>query len=1054
MTLRWILALALLLAPACALVEDTRLPAPCDPPCDSPLVCNDLTGECVDSFCGNGKVEAGEACDSGPQNSDSTPGACRKNCILAGCGDSVIDPGEACDDGNDVDGDYCSATCVHYFGFCGDGVLSVEAGEACDDGNTNARDYCSPDCKRNTGSCGDSTRQKNERCDDGNLEAGDYCAPDCQTITGSCGDDLKQDNEVCDDGNRLGADYCSWDCKAITGSCGDMTLQVNEVCDDGNLLEGDYCSSDCQTKTGSCGDNVRQTNEVCDDGNDDNGDSCLSSCVCNRGYTSEGDDCVDVNECSGPTSPCDANAICTNTSGSYECVCSSGYSGNGTNCRDINECALGTHSCSTNATCTNTSGSFQCACRTGYSGDGLTCDADSALEQCNPGETKDVDCNTCDCVDGMWACTEAICAQTCSKNDDCSDDEFCLVSDGSCAAGEGICAFVPEVCTTYVQPVCGCDGNDYTSACVANAEGVNVAKEGKCDTDPGGCPGGAPPFSCLRDPCDLAECKSHPNAVCEANYCGGCNAVFYDSSGEVVTCDDQGGEVCVGDQVFRECGSACTPTCEEPTPMCTKQCVRRCECPGDKPLWHEQECITQASCPVVELTCVVDGEDYLPGDLTPRPAGQPNCAICTCGDNATVSCDLSGCSSCTVDEDCLATHWCRPTSEGGRECTPYQQEGESCGGYTPEWARRRCDPSLSCGGMNPQIPDLPGTCMREDTPITCRQDGRNYQPGDVFAGAGDNWCNCCSCTDSGGISCTRMACQGLCADDSECSGSSWCRPTQRSSCASGLWMPKTCTPFAREGEACGGYVAPYMREQCEPHLDCVSDNLGIADLPGTCRAAQSISCEPGALGLAEDGCNDCLCMETGEWYCNDTACSSSCVTGEEKTSPDGCNQCGCSNNNQWYCTMRGCGGCTPGESRLASDNCNTCMCVPKGAPSKSDFACAECLEGGGTWQPEAMSCTTNCEIMDISCYREVCPVTDSTAGRWVCTELPGCAETCPAPKDFSGVCTQNVVWAMNPVTGTCCTYPNPCVVPEGMGAPQGNENACLNPHGQEGGQND
>ena len=113
MTLRWILALALLLAPACALVEDARLPAPCDPPCESPLVCNDLTGQCVDSFCGNGKVEAGEACDSGGQNSDSTPGACRKNCILAGCGDSVIDPGEACDDGNRADGDYCSATCVH-----------------------------------------------------------------------------------------------------------------------------------------------------------------------------------------------------------------------------------------------------------------------------------------------------------------------------------------------------------------------------------------------------------------------------------------------------------------------------------------------------------------------------------------------------------------------------------------------------------------------------------------------------------------------------------------------------------------------------------------------------------------------------------------------------------------------------------------------------------------------------------------------------------------------------------------------------------------------------
>lgn len=30
--------------------------------------------------------------------------------------------------------------------------------------------------------------------------------------------------------------------------------------------------------------------------------------------------------------------------------------------------------------------------------------------------------------------------------------------------------------------------------------------------------------------------------------------------------------------VWNECGSACTPTCAEPAPMCTMQCVARCEC--------------------------------------------------------------------------------------------------------------------------------------------------------------------------------------------------------------------------------------------------------------------------------------------------------------------------------------------------------------------------------------------------------------------------------------------------------------------------------------------
>ena len=39
---------------------------------------------------------------------------------------------------------------------------------------------------------------------------------------------------------------------------------------------------------------------------------------------------TDVNECA--TSPCDANAACANTAGSYTCTCNSGYTGNGTSC--------------------------------------------------------------------------------------------------------------------------------------------------------------------------------------------------------------------------------------------------------------------------------------------------------------------------------------------------------------------------------------------------------------------------------------------------------------------------------------------------------------------------------------------------------------------------------------------------------------------------------------------------------------------------------------------------------------------------------------------------
>ena len=40
----------------------------------------------------------------------------------------------------------------------------------------------------------------------------------------------------------------------------------------------------------------------------------------------------DIDECIAMEQPCDANANCTNTDGSYVCTCSEGYTGDGTLC--------------------------------------------------------------------------------------------------------------------------------------------------------------------------------------------------------------------------------------------------------------------------------------------------------------------------------------------------------------------------------------------------------------------------------------------------------------------------------------------------------------------------------------------------------------------------------------------------------------------------------------------------------------------------------------------------------------------------------------------------
>ena len=221
------------------------------------------------------------------------------------CGNGKLEAGEACDDGNTVSGDGCSSDCS-----------AVEQNYVC----PNPGQRCVL-----TMVCGDKKITGTETCDDGNTVSGDGCSDSCQVEPGwicpivgaacraaKCGDGIIAGAEVCDDGNAVSGDGCSSTCQVEIGwvcptagqactetVCGNGVMEGSEECDDGNLIPYDGCSPTCTiepkcsngTCTAVCGDGLKFPQEGCDDGNTRSGDGCSSDCQVESGYT-----CTDTSQ--------------------------------------------------------------------------------------------------------------------------------------------------------------------------------------------------------------------------------------------------------------------------------------------------------------------------------------------------------------------------------------------------------------------------------------------------------------------------------------------------------------------------------------------------------------------------------------------------------------------------------------------------------------------------------------------------------------------------------------------------------------------------------------
>jgi cysteine-rich repeat protein len=232
----WVAAWAALALSTGCLPESSAVPCG-DLVCAAPQVCAPLGGACVSSE----QVDAceGKADGAGCELVGVGAGLCRDRvCVVAGCGDGVLDAGEACDDGNDDDTDACTSACA--LPDCGDEVLQGE--EECDDGAANADDRaCTTRCLVAT--CGDGLVHAGvEGCDAGTANADDgACTLACQPAT--CGDGVVFAGvEACDDDNTDSGDGCRADCRKVE-VCGDAELDAGEACDDGNGNTVDGCDA-------------------------------------------------------------------------------------------------------------------------------------------------------------------------------------------------------------------------------------------------------------------------------------------------------------------------------------------------------------------------------------------------------------------------------------------------------------------------------------------------------------------------------------------------------------------------------------------------------------------------------------------------------------------------------------------------------------------------------------------------------------------------------------------------------------------------------------------
>ena len=190
----------------------------------------------------------------------------------------------------------------------------------------------------------------------------------------------------------------------------------------------------------------------------------------------------------------------------------------------------------------------------------------------------------------------------CTTNADCAAGEFCETAPGMCGT-TGACAPIPFICSLIFDPVCGCDGMDYSNACNAAAAGTSVDTAGMCPV--GGCTTNAD--------CAAGEfCETAPGMCGTTGACAPipfiCSLIFDPVCG------------CDGMDYSNACNAASAGTSVDTAGMCVVGgCLVNADCPaGEFCETAPGMCGTTGACAVIPFICTFifdpvcgcDGMDY------------------------------------------------------------------------------------------------------------------------------------------------------------------------------------------------------------------------------------------------------------------------------------------------------------------------------------------------------------------------------------------------------------------------------------------------------------